>query len=248
MIRSAHSSHWPLIYAVLLISVLACTPAPALEPADVAGADAMFGDGELGNGWTVVNDTDFSWEIVDGELVFTPHTHNVWWMEDQGPGILREVTGNFRVSTRVYARKASAPDEAVDSGYQFAGLIARDPASAAEGAEENYIFSVVGWRGDYMSAETKTTEDDVSIVAGPDWETGDAELRICRINGTFHLYNRPVGGDTWSEAITYERRDLPATLQVGPIAYTYTNNWDLRARFDYVTFGPVGSLEDCIAD
>lgn len=246
MIRSTHSRL--AAFGSLVAALIACTPAPALEPATVDGFDATFDGSGLGEGWTVVNDSEFTWEIVDGELVFVPHTNNVWWMEDQGPGILREITGNFRMTTRVYARKASNPEQAVDSGYQFAGIIARDPASAAEGAEENYVFSVVGWRGDYMSAETKTTEDDVSIVAGPDWESGDAELRICRINGEFHLYDRPIGGDTWSHAITYERRDLPATLQVGPIAYTYTNDWDLRARFDYVTFAPVTTIDDCLLD
>ena len=230
----------------VLLMMLACAPAPALEPAAVDGmSDGFDGDG-IGSGWTLVGGEHFSHEVENGELVMTPHTNNVWWMEDQGPGFLRPISGNFHMSTRVYARKASAPDEAVDSGYQFAGIIARDPASAAPDAEENYVFSVVGWRGDYMSAETKTTEDDVSIVAGPDWTSGDAELRICRVNEAFHLYNRPIGETTWTHAITYERRDLPETLHVGPIAYTYTNAWDMRARFDYVSFAPVSTIDDCL--
>lgn len=236
----------PVVFSVLVLS-LACAPAPALEPAQVAGMSDSFDGSGMGEGWTLVGSEHFEYVVEGGELVMIPHTNNVWWMEDQGPGFLRPISGNFRMSTRVFARKASAPDEAVDDGYQFAGIIARDPASAAPDAKENYVFSVVGWRGDYMSAETKTTEDDVSIVAGPDWTTGDAELRICRVNAEFHLYNRPVGGSEWTHAITYTRRDLPETLHVGPIAYTYTNAWDMRARFDYVDLAPVSAVDDCLA-
>ncbi|MFT4702835.1 MAG: hypothetical protein ACI81R_000522 [Bradymonadia bacterium] len=231
-----------------LTLLLACKPAPALEPA--AGVHEFNDefDTSVSERWQVVNSGDFTHSIEEGELVVVPSTNNVWWREDSGPGFLQPVTGNFHVTTRVFARKASNPDEAVDAGYQFAGIIARDPASFTEPSAENYVFSVVGWRGEYMSAETKNTEDDVSIVAGPDWVTGDAELRICRVNGQFLLYNRAVGATEWQHAISYDRNDLPETLHVGPIAYTYTGAWDMRARFDYVRFAPVASEADCTVD
>ncbi len=228
------------------LAAVACRPAPALEPAQVDGFSDDFEGSGVSADWQVVNAETFALSVEGGQLVMVPNRNTVWYMADEGPGVFRDVTGNFRVTTTTYARKASNNDEAVDTGYQFSGIIARNPAGATE--RENYVFNVVGWRGDYMAAETKTTRNDESVVHGPDWESGDAELRICRFNGTFMLADRPVGGDTWNHSITYERRDLPETLQVGPIAYTYTDEWDLRAAFDQVVYEPLASLDDCLSE
>lgn len=240
--------------ALAVVLGAACSPAQALEPTATRVVETF--DAPLDEAWTVLNANDFEVEVREGQLVMTPHTNNVWWLEAEGPGVVREIEGNFRVSARVYARKASDPSAPVDSGYQFAGLIARDPASGQPLRKENYVFSVVGWRGDYLSAETKTTRQDRSDVLGPDWESGDADLRICRVDDQFVLYNRalPAGegsgasAGAWQHAVTYERPDLPDALQVGPIAYTFTNEWDLEARFDGVVIEPVTTLEDCVSD
>jgi hypothetical protein len=96
--------------------------------------------------------------------------------------------------------------------------------------------------------ENKTTRDDVSYVDGPPWRSGDAELRICRVNARFHLYRRPIGGKAWEKTVSYKRPDLPKTLQVGPIAYALTDAVDLRASFDWIRYAPVKSIEDCTKD
>jgi hypothetical protein len=233
--------------ATLIATGVACRPAIALDPADTTGLSDEFDGTGLADTWQVVNPDTAAIEVRDGALFMTPNRNVVWWLADQGPGVFREVTGNFRVSAAVQARKASDPSTHVDSGFQFAGLIARDPASDGE-APENYVFNVVGYRGDYLCTETKTTENDLSQVEGPPWPNADAELRVCRVDDEFRIYRRPIGGDTWEHTITYSRRDLPATLQVGPIAYTYTDGWDLEARFEYVRIEPVNGEADCLTD
>ncbi len=238
-----------VFFVLLAATVAACGKGgPDLAPATVEGLDDDFSGDELSPSWQVLNGDTCALTVEGGALHLRPNRNVVWYHAAQGPLVYKLVTGNFRVSTAVRARKASDPSQPVGNGFQFGGIMARDPASDGPTAKESYVFSVLGYRGDYLSAETKTTRGDVSYVAGPAWPSGDGELRICRINGRFHLYNRPIGGAAWKHAITYKRPDLPATLQVGPIAYTFTDEFDLRASFDEIDFAPVAGKDDCTRD
>lgn len=221
------------------------TPDPV--PTGPAQNDGFDGDA-LDDAWTVVNGDLAAIEVRDGSLWITPSRYSVWFHHEAGPGVVQEVTGNFAASTTVRARSVARPDDPPFTNFQFGGLIARDPASDAEETPENYVFSVVGYRGDYLSAETKSTINDASMVDGPPWPSGDAEIRICRVDDTFQLYIREIGADAWNLAIAYDRPDLPETLQVGPIAYTYTDDVDLQASFEAVTYAPVSRLSDCVAE
>ncbi len=232
------------VFAFVLIS--ACSE--PLAPAEVAGLDDDFSAKQLAADWTVLNGESFESRLEDGRLHMRPTKNTVWYKADQGPGLIKLVSGNFKVTSIVRARKASAPGEYVSNGFQFAGLIARDPASAQPNAKENYVFNVVGYRGDYLCVETKTTKRDYSDVEGPAWPTADAELRICRKDDVFRLYKRPIGEKVWELGQSYQRSDLPATLQVGPIAYAYTDEFDLDGSFEEVRFAPVNTLDDCTSD
>ncbi|MCB9519451.1 MAG: hypothetical protein H6700_03465 [Myxococcales bacterium] len=218
------------------------------RPADAAQVTA-FGDGfdgeSLDGRWEIVNGELADIAVGQGELTIRPLRYSVWFHAEAGPGVVTPVTGDFAMTTRVRARSTRTPDRPVASNFQFGGLIARDPASRSASSSENYVFTVVGYRGDYLSAETKSTDDDLSTVDGPPWSSGDAELRLCRVGDDFHLLIREIGATRWTDAITYRRSDLPATLDVGPIAYTYTDDVDLTARFDFVELSPVSSVEDC---
>jgi len=233
---------------LLALACFACRPAVALDPANVEGLSDDFDGDALDPAWQTLNPQMADIVLDGGSLSMTPTGNVVWFMEAAGPYVYRSVTGNFRLDSTVHVRKVSDPTQLPDEGYQFGGIMVRDPASDAPDAIENYVFNVIGWRGDYFSHEIKSTRDDESIVTGPTWDSGDAELRICRFNETFTIYVRPVGGDTWQWAFTWERPDLPATLQAGTIAYALTNEWDIRATFDYLRFAPVGSEADCTAD
>ena len=221
-----------------------CKPAPKLTPADTTGLDDDFSAPALASSWQIYKGETFRYETREGELIMQPHANVVWYMADSGPMLYKPVSGNFMVSASVRARSIAEPDKPPRGNYQLAGLIARDPASDSSG-EENYVFNVVGFRNGYLSVETKTTVDDESEVVGPEWDSGDAELRVCRFNEKFLVLKRHIGKKEWTLGTTYIRKDLPAQLQVGPIAYTYIDKQDMRARFDYIKYSPVKAEQDC---
>ena len=227
---------------MLMVFLGACSsddnPSPSgVEPLEISDA---FDGGSLDAEWQVVNGSQFNMSVSDGRLHIQPTRNCVWYHADTGPLLYKLVEGNFMVTSTVRARKASNPSEPVGPSYQFGGLMARNPSSSAE----NYVFNVVGERGGNLSVETKTTVNGSSNVKGPPWPSGDAELRICRVDTEFILYKREIGDSSWTEAIRYPRGDMPSTVQVGPIAYTYTDNPDLRASFEQVDFAPVTSEAD----
>jgi hypothetical protein len=218
--------------------------APSGEPTD------EFEGTSLDPSWSVVNPGNFERTVSGGALHLRPTTNTLWW-ETTATGALvhKLVTGDFKLTTAVRARRASNPDQPVGpTDYQFGGIMARAPGGGAE----NYVFVVVGDRGATLEVEAKSTRDGVSAVQGEAWPSGDAQLRLCRVGARFHLYSRPIDGGTWKVATQwgppYDRPDLPDTLQVGPIAYAWTNQPDLRASFDYVRYAPVASVADCTTD
>lgn len=212
--------------------------------------DDEFEGAALDGAWTVLNGEQVATSVSGGVLRMTPNRHCVWFHADEGPGLVKLVTGDFKVTANVRARRASRPSQPAPGVYQFAGLIARDPAGSS--APENYVFSVMGERGGWLTNETKNTINDSSDVHGPNEgrKHADAELRVCRVGQVFRLYNRPPTGGRWKLESTYDRSNapLPQTLQVGPIAYTYTSSPDLVGEFDYVRFRPVSSVDDCATD
>jgi hypothetical protein len=212
-------------------------------------SDEFEGD-VLDAAWVVVNGDRFERTLGGGELHLRPTKNTLWFNADATGALLYKlVTGNFKVTTAVKARRASEPSKPVGpTDYQFGGIMARAPNST----KENYVFVVVGDRGPTIQTETKSTLDGESSVKGDDWPSGDAQLRLCRIGSMVHLYARPYEGGTWKIAAQwgppYDRQDLPATLQVGPIAYAWTDAPDLKASFDFVRFAPAATEADCTKD
>jgi hypothetical protein len=209
-----------------------------------------FDGPSLNSSWSIVNGNNFSYSVSGGALHLTPTTNTLWWMADASGALLfKLVTGNFKLTTAVRARRASDASQPVGpTDFQFGGIMARAPGSTSE----SYVFGVVGDRGATLQVETKSTTNDTSLVQAEDWPSGDAQLRLCRVGATFHVLSRPIGGGSWAIASPYgppyERPDLPATLQVGPIAYAWTDSPDLQASFDYVHYAPVVTDADCTTD
>lgn len=225
-----------------------CDVGPPLAPADVTGLDDAFDGDALDPTWKVLNGATAKIWVGDGQLRMQPNRNVVWYHAGQGPFVHRMVTGNFRMTTIARARKASDPSRPPDVGYQFGGIMARAPRSDDPGGKQDYVFNVVGYRGEHLSVETKSTKKSHSTVEGPPWPSADAELRLCRVNGRFFMYKRPIGGGAWEEAMSVKRPDLPATLQIGFIAYSYTDAFDLQATFEKVTLAPVSNAGDCTKD
>ena len=209
-----------------------------------------FNGSSLDGSWSIVNGNNFSHSVSGGALHITPTTNTLWWMGDAtGALVYKLVTGNFKLTTAVRARSASDTSKPVGPiDFQFGGIMARAPGAPPQ----NYVFGVVGDRGATLQVETKSTTNDASQVQGEDWPSGDAQIRLCRVGSKFHVFSRPIGGGSWAIATPfgppYDRPDLPSTLQVGPIAYAWTNSPDLRASFDYIHYATVASDADCTTD
>ncbi|RZS99231.1 T9SS type A sorting domain-containing protein [Aquimarina brevivitae] len=57
------------------------------------------------------------------------------------------------------------------------------------------------------------------------------------MGATFELYSRAIGAESWMYRYEFSRPDLPATLQVGLIAYIYeAYPGNLNAQFDWIRF------------
>jgi hypothetical protein len=182
--------------------------------------------------------------VTGGQLRLTPNQYLLWYQQNQGTLVSKLVTGDFKVTSAIRARRASNPSLPPDQNIHLAGLMARKSG----GPPENYVFIVVGDDVDDLSVETKTTTNNVSDYIGPSWGSGDAELRICRLGSTFRLYKRMIGAASWTLAITYDRPDLPSTLEVGPNVYAASATPDLVATWDEVRFEGVCDLAGCTED
>jgi hypothetical protein len=229
---------------VLLFFPAACSadPArPAVSPSPAAPTSIPGFEG-----WSAFNAEAVEIRVEDGTLVLTLKHRALWFMSQRGVLFYKPVTGNFKISADVTAAKDSDPSQPPggDGSVQLGGLMARDGG----GGQENYVFIVVGEDSDGLSVETKTTIDGVSKWNGPAWDSGTAELRLCRLNETFNLYKRHAGaGEGWTLAETYQRSDLPETLQVGANIYTDSTP-DLRVRYQELRIEPVSSEAECTTD
>ena len=201
---------------------------------------------------------DASWNLFQPQYYQTPISINngfmemnlddalcnqtcVWWVDMNAGMIYKNVTGDFDVVTAVYAKQKNNPTQDIDRWTQLAGLIARNPASTSSG-NENYVFNVAGIRFDNPSIELKSTINNLSSVSAftNNMSGTAAEVRIVREDALFSLYSRPIGSSIWVFRGSYNRPDLPATLQVGLIAYVFdAYPGNLLAQFDYIRFSEV---------
>lgn len=116
--------------------------------------------------------------------------------------------------------------------------MARNPS----GSSENYVLGVVGYAEmNQLAVEHKSTTNGRSVYGEVAFDP-EAEFRMCRVGATFTVYYRAPGGMSWGPAFApFERPDLPATVQVGAIAYTGAAAPDFVAIFDDFKFEPLGA-------
>lgn len=178
--------------------------------------------------WTIFNPASVAASAADGTLVLTLTRRALWFQAQRGVLVWKPVLGDFRISAAVEVARTTDASAPLDEGgtVRLGGLMAR-----ADGVRENYVFVVVGADSSGLSVETKSTHDSDSRFEGPDWPATAADLRLCRSGSTFTMLKRPAGsGDPWAVAATFNRPDLPATLQVGPNLYT-DGPPDVTARY-----------------
>jgi hypothetical protein len=196
-------------------------------------------DGDL-SAWDVLNPTAATTRVEGGQLHIEPAANSLWFNMQAGVLVYQGVEGDFVATTRASARRLSDPSLPPEPQFRLGGLMARSPG--ADG-EENYVFIVVGADGDDVAVETKTTRNGSSMYMGPPFPSGEGELRICRLGSTLSLLIREDDTVAWREQASFDRPDMPAVLQVGPMAYANNGMPDLRVSFDHVRFGAGGCTE-----
>ncbi len=197
-------------------------------------------------GWSVLNAPALEIQAEDGALLLTLKRRALWFMDRQGVLAYTLVEGDFKITADLYAMKRSDPSQAPggDGTVQLGGVMARD----GTGGQENYVFIVVGDDGNGLSVETKNTVNDFSEYQGPPWNAASASLRLCRAGQTFKLYKRHTGSEEpWIPAASFERPDLPESLQVGVNIYTNTTP-DIQIRYENVNIVTLPAPGACETD
>ncbi len=185
-------------------------------------------------GWQWFNPSHVNAEFGGAGLTLTALQESVWWMNDRAASYYSHVQGNVDVSVRVNTRSSSKPGRAPDSEYQLAGIMLRDPNCNQSFALESYLFNLVGYRGNSLQVESKTTHRGRSEVTGQLWPSGDADLRIVRKDANFSLFARESEQQEWTQVNHFVRHNLPEVLEVALIAYSFSygkNVVDLSAQF-----------------
>lgn len=229
--------------------------APDLAAPDLAAGGGLgqlsdeFTGAALDPSWQVFRPSAIDISVSDGRLHIAPRPNALWFDTQQGGLVYKVVTGDFRLTAKVRAHVRNMPySTPPTAGVQLAGLVARAPVADGAGAQEDYVFIVVGFDVNDLSVEHKSTDNGSSSYQGPPWSGGEAELRICRIGSMFYLYKRMIGAATWTPAMSYTRPDLPAALQVGVTSYTNRGAPDVVGSFDSVDFAAAPSTAACTAD
>jgi hypothetical protein len=230
--------------AFVVLTAAGTSPEP---PAKVPKTD-KFGGRSLNRSWSILQPNLVQPTVRGGALSMELTGPALWFNDSIGVLVFKPVTGNFKATTTVHTSSTSTPGQPPAPAIRLGGLMARDPASDATNVQ-SYVH-IVGGNGPsgVLAIEHKTTQNSSSVYEAPEWPSPDAQLRICRVGATFNLYKRPVGSKSWQLAASYERPDLPATLQVGADIYSPNTPPDLRVRWDEVAFQRVKNASDCTSD
>jgi hypothetical protein len=240
----------------LVVALAACQPggeasapasAPNTGPSDqptATGTDSPSGTPIPGFAdFQVLGPQAVRISVEDGALVLRLVGPALWLNEDKGVIFFRDVTGDFRATATVRTSKTSDPSAppGQDGTVQLAGLMARTEIPA-----ENNVFIVSGSIGMSTGLETKTTTSGRSVWVQRGLPTGgDAELKLCRIGFSFLMLWRHVDStEGWTLMSTFERRDMPQTLQVGANIYSDAVP-DITARFGHLTIERLLPGADC---
>ena len=217
------------------------SPVPTVRPTKTSVPTATAIPGF--EAWSVFNPQAVEIKSENDTLTMKLIHRALWFMEQRGVLMYQEVDGNFRITAEVHTSKSSDVTQPPGGNgtVQLGGLMARNGGAG----RENYVFIVAGDDGDGLSIETKNTIDGLSKFNGPSWDSSEAVLRLCRVGQTFKLYKRHVNStEAWISAASFDRPDLPQTLQVGLNIYSDSTP-DLQVRYDHIKLDAITSLADC---
>jgi hypothetical protein len=188
---------------------------------------------------------------VTGKLAIVP-TVSSWYQDAVAAFVYKEISGDFIVEVDVAAIKKGTESGAPTEQFNSAGLLLRDPQSAA--GAQSWLMYNIGHQDSFIGVEGKATVGSQSelilIPAG-----GHAgRLRLCRLGNTVHMLRRLPGDPGWTETHTFPGTfqktpayTLPDTVQVGMIDNAYVVA-DVRAEFAEIRFARPQAAADCSAD
>src|SRR5712692_3695286 len=152
--------------ALLLFCGCACWsstgPTTNHDGGDPSVLSDTFDGAALDSSWTVLHPEAVAITVAGSALTLRLTGPAFWFNASQGVLVYKSVTGNFKVTATVHARKASAPTMPPDPPVNLGGLMARNPASSSE----NYVFIVAGHDPNSVAVETKNTTDSSSQYSG----------------------------------------------------------------------------------
>lgn len=163
-------------------------------------------------------------------------TGSFWFDGNDGFLVYYEITGDFDAvldcAVRDEVDDVSAPP--VDGSFRIAGIAAHDPDRATN---FDYVHCGFGATNVELSAEWKTTVASVSTFGAIAWPSTDGQLRIERVGQLFNLYCRLTSSDPWTllQAVDRTAAPLPATLQVGVMAYASDADHEIVLLADNLT-------------
>lgn len=163
--------------------------------------------------------------VRDGMLLLEPATSG-WYADFQAPFLFKTVSGDFTAETRLHA--TGLDQEIPKALWSLAGLMVRAPRVGGMAAwtpnTENWLFITTGIaaRPGQPVIETKTTVNSRSELRLHPIASGWVELRITRRGAQFALAYKQTG--EWQTLATFDRPDLPTTVQLGINAYTDWNS------------------------
>ncbi len=162
-------------------------------------------------------------EVKNGFLIMEPNTSG-WYADYHAPFVFKEVTGDFSVTTRL--KISGLRTDIPETTWSLSGIMIRAPRNISpkdwEPNGENWMFLTTGFANDLNQPvfETKTTINSTSRLKLHPNKLDWVSLKIVRNGGTFTLFYRYDDLNDWNKIETFQRNDLPETLQVGLNAYT----------------------------
>jgi hypothetical protein len=227
-----------------------CTPANEGPPPTVTTTttttsttlvdlDDSFDGSSLDPSWTVLNPGKVSIQVTGGALHMVPTATggpNMWFDNGEGPLVYKLVSGDFDVSAVMSVRDPANIANPPPPEYRLAGILARDPASTPASSNTVHVALGAGSNVQGTSYEYKSTDDSVSTWATTPTPSPAAELRLRRSGNLIEMYWRPDSLASWTLIQSFNRPDLPATLQVGPMIYALTAPASIEALFDEIDF------------
>lgn len=174
------------------------------------------------NFWLFFNENVFTLEDINNTITLSLDQNALWFENDSGGLAYQNIAGDFVFSAKVLVRRKSDDAQAPNCTICLGGLMARNPINTNV---ENYVHIVSGNipntdEEDELGIEYKSTTDSISAFTPLPDGTSDHELKIQREGATFLMSYRTIGASDWILIQTYNRPDLPETLQVGLNIYT----------------------------